>query len=376
MRHPRHYSDPAAIERRAAVFVDYDNVYSVLSERLGQKTFPDEYITELLDEVRRYLLEEDRTSTALTIAFADFSGLAGNGFFIQRSLYLQGAEPRFVPATLQSNAVEIQLCTDASEVLHCRPDVKTFVLVTGNRAYLPLVQQLKRYGRHVIVVAFESAPATESIQYTEGSFYLDAHNLLGENSRKDLLANAPATARRPSTRNGAVEPREPVEFTAVEDPIALRTLEIVEEWFGQYEEVYLTPLLRKLSELLDDREHDPKTIISILEEHGAVRLEKRRGFPYDYTVLIVDSDHPDVARVREQVVRKVDEEDVVEVEDLDEELEDDAYYDEYDDEDEDDDDYDEDDDDDDYEGDDDEDDEDDFDDEESVNEENWDETSR
>jgi uncharacterized LabA/DUF88 family protein len=360
MRHHRHHdSDASRQDRRAAVFVDYENLYDVLGRRLENKVQPDEYITELLDELRRFLLEEDRTSTAIAIAFADFSTLDGNGFFIQRSLYLQGAEPRFVPGSLQENAVELQLCADATEILHCRPDVRTFVIVTGDRAYLPLVQQLKRYGRQVLVVAFEAAPTTENIQYAEGNFYLDAHNLLSDSSRNELLANAPETVRRPVSNNGYDAPRVAVEFTDVEDPVAIRTLEIIEEWFGQYEEVYLTPLLRKLSELLDDREHDPKTIISVLEEHGAVRLEKRRGFPYDYTVLIVDGEHPDVKRVQESVVRREDEGALVDEDD-------DSYYDdEYDEfEDEYDDDYDE------------EVDEELDDDEESVNEENWDEGPR
>jgi hypothetical protein len=80
--------------------------------------------------------------------------------------------------------------------------------------------------------------------------------------------------------------------------MALRTIAITEEHFGQYDEVYLTPLLRKLSDILGP-EHDPKSLISELEEAGAVRLEKRNGYPYDYTVLIVHNDHPDVQEVQE-----------------------------------------------------------------------------
>ena len=78
-------------------------------------------------------------------------------------------------------------------------------------------------------------------------------------------------------------------------------LEIIEEHFGQYDEVYLTPLLRKLSEELGDLEdHDPKSLIGDLENAGAVRLERRRGFPYDYTVLLVNPNHPEVQAVREE----------------------------------------------------------------------------
>ncbi len=38
-----------------------------------------------------------------------------------------------------------------------------------------------------------------------------------------------------------------------------------------------------------------------LEECGAARLERRRGMPYDYTVLLVNAEHPAVQEVREEV---------------------------------------------------------------------------
>lgn len=327
MRHSRHAYDSQSKDVRAAVFVDYDNLHAVISARLNQRGYADEYVSEMLDELRQYLHEEEHAATSFAVALSDFSALSGNGFFIQRSLYLQGVEPRFVPSSLQPNAVELQFCADVAEALHRRPDIHVFVLLTGNRSYLPLVQQIKRYGRSVLVASLETAPATESIQYAEGEFHLDAHHLLSEASRRELLAGAPAGTRPVSIDGTSSEAREPVEFIAVTDPVQLQTLDIIETYFGQYEEVYLTPLLRKLSELLDDREHDPKTIISTLEEHGAIRLEKRRGFPYDYTVLIVEGDHPDVQRVQEQVLEREGE---PEDDDVADEYSDD-YYDDYDD---------------------------------------------
>ena len=298
--------DPALFSResRAAIFVDYENLYNVIGSRVKQGTYPDEFITEMLDELRRYLAEEDRTQPSVSVAYADFSALSGNGFYIQRSLYLQGTEPRFVPESLQTGAVEQQLTAEAVEVLHTRRDVQTIVILTGNRPYFPLAQQIKKSGRHVVIAALEAAPAAEAIHYAETEVFLDAHNLLSESSRRELIEAAPAGSVAVPGRNGSPAEREPVEFKDVTDPVQLHTLEIIESFFGQYEEVYLTPLLRKLSELFDDREHDPKTIISTLEELGAARLEKRRGFPYDYTVLIIESEHPDVKRVREEVLAR------------------------------------------------------------------------
>ncbi|MEO1728516.1 MAG: NYN domain-containing protein, partial [Bacteroidota bacterium] len=44
--------------------------------------------------------------------------------------------------------------------------------------------------------------------------------------------------------------------------------------------------------------------IGDLEECGAVRLERRRGMPYDYTVLIVNDEHPAVLEVRAEYAER------------------------------------------------------------------------
>ena len=293
MRYTKREKDYARLEgRRAAVLVDYENLHGLLSERLDGRHHPDEYVTELLGVLRVQLRQEDRTEIDLAVAYADFTEIDG-GPFIQRGLYLQGAEARFVPAMLQPNAAEIQLCIDAVDLLHSRPDVGTFVLLTGDRAYLPLVQQLRRHGRRVIAAVLEPPAALREHAFADREAFLDAAGLLSEEARRQL-AMSPAA---PHHRNGAA-PGAPREHLAVTDDAALRTLEIIDEHFGQYDEVYLTPLLRKLSEVLDDGRCDPKSLISDLEACGAVALEKRRGFPYDYTVLIVDADHPDVSRIQ------------------------------------------------------------------------------
>ncbi len=306
MRYPNFDSEQAGRQdARAAIFIDYENLYALLTERTAAMK-PDECINEMLDELRRYLLEEHRTQTALVLAYADFSGLRGNGQFIQRSLYLQGAEPRFVPASMQRNASEIQLTVDAMDVLQNRADVRTFVVLTGDRAYLPLVQHFKRLGAKAFVVALDAPAGSDRRSFAEDDFFVDVKKLVSEATRRQLSApprrevrngsGAPPSA--PPVRRARPQPRLP--YGELSRPVARRTLEIIEEYFGQYEEVYLTPLLRKMSELLDDDLYDPKTIISELEEIGAVHLEKRRGFPYDYTVLIVDSEHPNVKEIQER----------------------------------------------------------------------------
>ena len=109
---------------------------------------------------------------------------------------------------------------------------------------------------------------------------------------------------RPEAAPEPVVDRSKVKRSAIQDRYGIQTIEVIESYFGQYEEVYLTPLLRKLSELIDDPDFDPKETVNDLEACGAVWMERRRGFPYDYTVLLLDEEHEEVAEARARVAER------------------------------------------------------------------------
>lgn len=272
-----------------ATFVDYDNLCSFLEDKLSYPHYPGDYILEILKNLPQHLRKVDNIQTAISTAYADFNALSDNEHNIQQALYMQGVEARYVPGAAKSNATSVQLCIDAMEVLFHRSDINTFVIVTGDRDYLPLIQHLHRYGRTVYLVAFDEGLSTDLLEDTTEGAHFSARQFLSGESRRHLLAEL-------RSENVGFNP-----LKELPHEINRKTLEIIEEFFGQYDEIYLTPLLRKLSEKMpDSEEHDPKSIIGDLEETGAVRLEKRRGEPHDYTVLIVNPRHPDVVSVREK----------------------------------------------------------------------------
>ncbi len=279
-------------ELRAAIFVDYENIHHTLNLASESRNRADELIAEMIDALQRSLIEERNTRTVVSRAYADFTRLPGGNSRALRTLYARGVEPLFVPSTSDAPTVELQLCVDAMDLLHHRADITTFVLLTGRRTYLPLIQVFKRYGRRVLVVGTEEPRAMGDEPHLDPQFFFPARDLLSATSRRGYV-----DSQREFDLDGA--PRANGEYRTIEDPTLIRALEIIEEHFGQYEEVYLTPLLRKMSDLLDADECDPKAIVSDLEDHRAVRLEKRSGVPHDYTVLILDDRHPDVARVRD-----------------------------------------------------------------------------
>lgn len=287
---------PSRTAHHAAVFVDYANLHALLAERLDASEQAHPHIAEAVGALRRYLADEDGTSTLMTSAYADFSAL-GDEDNLQQALYHQGVEPRFVPREPEASAVQMQLSVDATTLAHRRPAVDTIAVVTGNRTFLPLVQALRREGAHAFVAALAPPPPDE-FTHTDGDVFMDLLNLFSDAARRELLQSGEMPPRWQEGAPTGPGGEDAARYERLDDNMLFRTLEIAEEHFGQYDEVYLTPLLRKLSDVLGER-FDPKALVSDLEDAGAVRLEKRRGYPYDYTVLIVERGHPDVQQMEE-----------------------------------------------------------------------------
>jgi len=279
-----------SIRQQAAVFADYDNLLDVIRAEHSGNQYPDEYAAEILSEVQRYIKNRNDLPTSITRAYADFGALDDDAPYIQRDLQRHGFEPRYVPTDLQRNAAEMQVALDVVQLLHTHASVDTVVLVSGDRPYLPLIRRVVEQGCKVLAVMLFPPHADDVPFFVKDDVFLDARTLLSDESRQAFPDSDRSAYETPARL-------EPHEYQSLTDPIVRRTVEVTDIHFGQYDEVYLTPLLRKLSDVLGP-DHDPKSPISRLEDAGAVRLEKRNGYPYDYTVLIMHDDHPDVQDIK------------------------------------------------------------------------------
>ena len=274
---------------QAALLLDYQNLHHYLRSRLRGQGSTADLAGQLLRALRERLAAQN-TRLTRGRAYADFGGLDEHTRHVQRSLYLHGIEPVYVPATLHRNTVDLQLAIDAVETRDRQPDVETVVLVSGDRDYAPVVQALLAGDRRVVVVGFREHLTPHLLEHTDGGEFVDAEALLPAEA---LESDAVGTAIEVTTFAEVQDPRHEIDYDA---------LETIEKFFGQYEEIYLTPLLRRLSDEIGERDgHDPKSLVADLEECGAARLERRRGMPYDYTVLLVNDEHPAVQEVRAEL---------------------------------------------------------------------------
>ncbi|MFC7668064.1 NYN domain-containing protein [Hymenobacter humi] len=93
-------------------------------------------------------------------------------------MYLMGVSTRNVLGTNHKNAADMQLCIDALEVMYTRPDIGTFVLVAGDRDYIPLLQHLRRQARQVLVAGFRESVSGDLLQNIGADHFIDARELL------------------------------------------------------------------------------------------------------------------------------------------------------------------------------------------------------
>ena len=158
----------------AAIFIDFENVYYFLKNHFHDPPDLNDYVLELVRRLREMLLEKGLDSLVIN-AYADFERLPSAP---QGALYLMGVITRNVLGTDHKNAADMQLCIDALEVHYTRPEIGTFVLVAGDRDYIPLLAHLRRQARQVLVAGFRESVSGDLLQNIGADQFIDARDLL------------------------------------------------------------------------------------------------------------------------------------------------------------------------------------------------------
>jgi uncharacterized LabA/DUF88 family protein len=248
----------------ASVLVDFENIYYYFCRSGFEKDNADDMAVALLRKLKAHLLEAYHEQAISLDAYADFERIEEN---VQGALYLIGFETHNVLGTDHKNAADMKLCVDAMAAMYTRPEIATFVFVAGDRDYIPVIRHLKKHGRTVRVVGFRQCVSGDLLANVGMEFFIDAAQFVNA---------APAGEADTQGLAGA----------------ALQTML---KYFADKPEIWLTPFLHKLrAELPELAEWERKRVISDLTQRGAIRIEKRHGDTHDYSVIIVDWNHPDV----------------------------------------------------------------------------------
>ncbi len=154
----------------AALMIDFDNVTMGIRSNLGQ-------------EIRK-LLESDviRGKVSVQRAYADWRR------YPQYIVPLSEASVDliFAPAygSSKKNATDIRLAIDAVEIVFTRPEIGTFILLSGDSDFSSLVLKLKEYGKYVIGVGMKESSSDLLVQNCDE--YYSYNSLSGLTAESDV----------------------------------------------------------------------------------------------------------------------------------------------------------------------------------------------
>ncbi len=152
-----------------AVFIDFENIYYSVRNRYGDS--PD--FAAIVEECRRH----GRVTVAR--AYADWARYEFRN--IPSALYANSVEPVYVPVYyrdngddsrhLIKNSIDLYLSIDAMKTLYTQPSVETFIILTGDRDFIPLTNALRQSGKRVVVIGVEGAASTHLAQSVDEFLY-------------------------------------------------------------------------------------------------------------------------------------------------------------------------------------------------------------
>src|SRR2546428_21257 len=164
------HKEPPAHAPNAALLIDFDNV------TMGIRS-------DLQSELKRLLQSEIiRGKVAPQRAYADWRRYPQYIVPLSES----SIDLIFAPAygSNKKNATDIRLAIDALELVFTRPEIGTFILLSGDSDFSSLVIKLKEYGKYVIGVGIRESSSDLLIQNCDE--YFSYNELAGLTKESDV----------------------------------------------------------------------------------------------------------------------------------------------------------------------------------------------
>lgn len=186
-----------------AVFIDFENVYVSVRDKLNAN--PNfEAIMDRCGDLGRVVISR---------AYADWYRYPR----VTSALYANAIEPIYVATYYYDkdmgrtgraikNSVDMNLCIDAMKTLFTNPNISKFVLVTGDRDFIPLVNSIRQQGKEVYIIGIGGAASTHLAQSADEFVFYE--QLVGKTPGGSAAATAIASRATELTRNveAVVEP--------------------------------------------------------------------------------------------------------------------------------------------------------------------------
>lgn len=156
-------------EHTLAVFIDFENLALGFRDKNKAGKLDIDKILERLVEKGKVLVKR---------AYADWSRFAE----YKQNLHENAIEMIEIPkrAAAGKNSADIRMCVDAMDLSFSKDHIDTFVIVSGDSDFSPLVSKLKENGKNVIGIGVKSSTSELlSDNCDEFIFYEDLESPMG-----------------------------------------------------------------------------------------------------------------------------------------------------------------------------------------------------
>lgn len=286
-----------------ALFIDVENIAYFLKPRIHKHDLVNA-VCEAIRNLEGRLQERSGVAPIIQSAYGDFERL-DVGFL--RTLFLMGIEAHNVVGTDHKNAADMGLCIEAMETLYTRPEIRTFVLVAGDRDYIPLVQHLRRSGRDLHVCSIRPITSGDLLNLVAENRFIDALELVPDHIREAVENYVepepviePKKVKAKPTAQAELETPLPIfeKSVPIDDDATIEAiLTLFSERFLHRSEIWLKPYLTELQQSLGHlADYERRALIGNMEQHGAIAIEKREGDEHQFSVILVNYDHPTIQK--------------------------------------------------------------------------------
>jgi len=330
--------------RLGALLVDVENLYYAIKDIHADD--PIETTEAVLEKLRALLEEELRILPVVQNAYAPFDFHSTQQLI--NSLALMGFKLEHVLATPKKNSADLLLAIDCMELLYQRDDIAHFVLVGGDRDYIPVAQRVMKNAKKVIIVCPRHAMSGDLLTIVGDENYIDTEELLEISDDEEETVEAAPVSQPPDAKPSATmepapestppppaeqaptpepepvaepvqtvikkRPKEPV-VAQIPPPASMdelvliladdrelerqkKLMSLILEFQQRLDvrEVYLSPFFREMNEAFPDMANfQRKGLLNRLRSHGAIDIQTRERDQGDgtYAVIVIkDWEHP------------------------------------------------------------------------------------
>lgn len=300
----------------AGIFIDYENIHYYLSSEFDNPPEIAGYCFEIIRSLKNTYETNSGLSANIMNAYADFERI-GSGAL--SNLYLMGILTKNVLGTEHKNAADMQMCIDILETMYNRKDVNHYMIVAGDRDYIPVIQHLKRQGKKIKVAAFRKSISGDLLEIIGENAFIELEPHISEESREHLKAHKDEVFRNPVahgvTKNVSLKVRGKIDLNerdlkkpaqpaakepkTEEKPTPLQMqhkfLRLILGYIDEsgYSQPGMGPLLRHITDFTQELPNwERKHIIESLRQKGVINIiQKDLGYEFPISVVEVNQSH-------------------------------------------------------------------------------------